>query len=204
MAWRPRLPVLVVGVAVVAGLIGGWALSRAVFDDGDAAGAGDGVDRVVLDEPGEYQQPVDGENRQVDGELLPDVGLTDSIGSTIQSGSLVGQPLVVNLWYSTCIPCKRELREFATVHREVGDRVRFVGIDPFDSVDVMERFASDRGVGYELLRDESGEFVDALGVVSFPVTLIVDTDGVVLAQTGELSGEELRARLTELFPEAAS
>ena len=138
MAWRPRLPVLVLCTAVAGGLVGGWALNRAVFgDDGDSD-----VDSVVLAEPGEYQEPADGDNRDVDGERLPDVGLTDAEGLEISASSLVGQPLVVNLWYSTCIPCKRELGEFAAVHREVGDQVRFVGINPLDSVDVMERFAA--------------------------------------------------------------
>ena len=197
MAWRPRLPVLVLCAAIAGGLLGGWALSRVVIGDSDTGP--DDVDSVVLDEPGEYQQPVDGENRDVDGDRLPDVVLTDAAGLEIRTSSLVGQPLVVNLWYSTCIPCKRELGEFATVHRELGDRIRFVGINPFDSVDVMERFAGDRGVGYELLRDEAGAFVDAAGVISFPVTLFVDADGVIVAHTGELDGDELRARIEELF-----
>jgi peroxiredoxin len=197
MAWRPRLPVLVMCAAIAGGVLGGWALSRVVIGDGDR-GASD-IDSVVLSEPGEYQQPADGDNRDVDGDALPDVVLTDSAGSQIRTSSLVGQPLVVNLWYSTCVPCKRELGEFATVHREVGDRIRFVGINPFDSVDVMERFAGDRGVGYELLRDEEGLFVDAVGVVNFPVTLFVASDGEIVAQTGEIDGDELRARLEELF-----
>jgi peroxiredoxin len=195
MAWRPRLPVLVVGAAVIGGVVGGWALSRAVIGDDSESD----VDSVVLAEPGEYQEPVDGENRSVDGDDLPDVLLSDSDGFEIRTSSLVGQPLVINLWYSTCVPCKRELGEFATVHRELGDDVRFVGINPFDSVDVMERFAGDRGVGYELLRDESGVFVDAVGVVSFPVTLFVDPDGVIIAQTGVIDRDELRARIEELF-----
>ena len=195
MAWRPRLPVLVLCTAVAGGLLGGWALSRAVIgDDGESD-----IDSVVLAEPGEYQEPVDGDNRDVDGDRLPDVALSNSAGLEIPASSLAGQPLVVNLWYSTCIPCKRELGEFATVHRDLGDTVRFVGINPFDSVDVMQRFAGDRGVGYELLRDEAGEFISALGVVSFPVTLFIDADGVIIAQTGEIDGDELRARIAELF-----
>lgn len=197
MARRPRLPVLLLSAAIAGGLVGGWALGRAVIGD-SGTGAGD-IDSVVLSEPGEYQQPIDGDNRDVDGDSLPDVVLTDSAGLEIRTSSLVGQPLVVNLWYSTCVPCKRELGEFATVHRELGDRIRFVGINPFDSDDVMERFAGDRGVGYELLRDEEGLFVDAVGIVNFPVTLFVASDGEIVAQTGEIDGDELRARIEELF-----
>jgi peroxiredoxin len=189
--------VLVLCAAVAIGLVGGWALSRAVIGDGDNAESD--IDSVVLAEPGEYQQPVDGDNRDLGGEHLPDVVLTDAAGFEIHTSSLVGQPLVVNLWYSTCIPCKRELGEFATVHRELGDRIRFVGINPFDSVEVMERFAGDRGVGYDLLRDQEAAFVDAVGVVNFPVTLFVDADGSIVAHTGEIDGDELRARIEELF-----
>jgi peroxiredoxin len=190
--------VLLLSAAIAGGLVGGWALGRAVIGD-SGTGAGGDIDSVVLSEPGEYQQPVDGDNRDVDGDSLPDVVLTDSAGLEIRTSSLVGQPLVVNLWYSTCVPCKRELGEFATVHRELGDRIRFVGINPFDSVDVMERFAGDRGVGYELLRDEEGLFVDAVGVVNFPVTLFVASDGEIVAETGEIDGDELRARIEERF-----
>ena len=46
---------------------------------------------------------------------------------------------------------------------------------------------------------EAGEFVDALGVVSFPVTLFVDADGAVVAHTGEIDGDELRTRIEELL-----
>ena len=38
--------------------------------------------------------------------------------------------MVVNLWYSTCPPCARELADFAAVEAEVGDDVRFVGVNP--------------------------------------------------------------------------
>ena len=38
-----------------------------------------------------------------------------------------------------------------------------------------------------------------LGVVNFPVTLFVDADGEIVAQTGEIDGDELRARIEELF-----
>ena len=58
--------------------------------------------------------------------------------------------MVVNLWYSTCPPCARELTYFAAVEAELGDDVRFVGVNPLDDVDEMQQFAADRGVDYEL------------------------------------------------------
>ena len=59
--------------------------------------------------------------------------------------------MVVNLWYSNCPPCARELTYFAAVEADVGDDIRFVGVNPLDDVDEMRRFAAERGVDYELL-----------------------------------------------------
>jgi peroxiredoxin len=108
-------------------------------------------------------------------------------------------PMVVNVWFSTCPPCARELADFAEVHREVGERVRFVGVNPFDGPEVMNRFASERGVAYELLRDDDAAFLDAVGVASFPRTLFVDARGVIVGEAGELDADELRTTIEELF-----
>ena len=108
-----------------------------------------------------------------------------------------GRPMVVNLWYSNCPPCARELADFAAVHGEVGDDVRFVGVNPYDTAATMTRFAADRGVTYELLRDPGFELSDALGIAAFPVTLFVDPDGRIVEQTAALDDDELRALIAE-------
>ena len=105
--------------------------------------------------------------------------------------------MVVNLWYSTCPPCARELADFADVHDEVGDTVRFVGVNPYDTAATMTRFAADRDVTYELLRDPGFTLADELGVVAYPVTVFVDGDGTIVERTGPIDDDELRARIAE-------
>ena len=56
-----------------------------------------------------------------------------------------------------------------------------------------------RGVEYELLRDPERTFTNEIGVVAFPVTLFVDTDGQIVRQTGEIDAGELRDLIDELF-----
>ena len=75
----------------------------------------------------------------------------------------------------------------------------FVGVDPFDTVEAMERFASERGVGYELWRDPEFALTNELEVIGYPVTLFVSPDGEILRQTGELDVDELRELIEELF-----
>lgn len=159
----------------------------------------------VLVEPGIYDEPVEGTGVPAeDGvDRLPDVAVSDVDGRPVVLAEHRGSPMVVNFWFSRCAPCRRELRDFAVVHAEVGDRVRFVGVDPFDTVDSMVAFASERGVAYELLRDVGDHgarvLADELGLVAYPVTLFVDADGRIVRRTGELEADELRTAIAELF-----
>lgn len=182
---------VVLGLALVVSAVGAVVWSNIVAGDGPAAD-----DAVTLDEPGEYVEPGVATNPPVAGATLPDVALTDVDGATVV---LVpdDRPLVVNVWFSTCPPCARELVEFGEVERELGTKVRFVGVNPSDTVDTMIEFAATRGADYEHYRDPAGAFIDRLGVVAFPVTLLIDPDGTILEQRGALSGPELRALLAD-------
>lgn len=189
-------------VAAIAGLataivsvVGGVWLAAALDDDPSFDGS------FRLEEPGIFEQPLDEGNPDVSGEVMPDVDLLDSADRTVRLDRYRGAPTVVNVWFANCPPCQRELADFATVHAEVGDRVQFVGVDPFDSVEVMERFAAERGVSYDLLRDPERELAIALEIVAYPVTLFVDADGRILDQTGELDADELRSHIEHHWPD---
>ena len=111
----------------------------------------------------------------------------------------MGQPLVINVWGSSCGPCKAELPDFAAAHARFGDTVRFVGIDYLPPSEAEEAFARDRGVQYELLYDADGEFISAAGIATFPVTLFVAPDGTIVEQTGLLDEERIAALVDEHF-----
>lgn len=138
-------------------------------------------------------------NSEVEGDLLPVASLRDRNDNEILSTELLGDPMVINLWFSSCAPCAKELPDFAAVHAEVGDEVRFVGVNTIDSVAVMERFAGERGVQYELLRDEYAELTNGIGAVAFPMTLFVTSNGVIVEQTGVLDADELREKVANLM-----
>jgi len=187
-----RFRLLVVAAAVVISALGAVAWSQ-------YAAGGDPEPDVVLDEPGNYVLPGLVTNPSFANGDLPDIPLLDAEGDEVR---LVpdGRPMVVNLWYSTCPPCARELVDFAAADEALGSRIRFVGVNPVDSPEVMLRFAGDRGVDYELLRDPGGRFGEELDVVAYPATLFVDVDGTILASTGVIDERGLRERIAELWP----
>jgi peroxiredoxin len=135
--------------------------------------------------------PTIGTNAAVTGRSFPKVNLQTLHGDTYRTADLIGRPLVVNFWYSGCLPCKTELPAFASVQSQYGDRVRFVGVDTLAASETEEDFARSRGVNYELLYDGNGELTSAVGITNMPQTLFIDASGTIVDQTGELTADKL-------------
>jgi peroxiredoxin len=180
------------GAAAVVGVGGGWLLAR---DDGDSG------DTVTLDEPGEYQEPSIGTNAPVEGDRLPDIVLEDADGNQVALDSLAGQPLVLNFWYSSCQPCKKELPLLGETAKRLDGTVRFVGINMLDDGERAREFAADHGADYLQLLDHDAVLQTEVGIVVPPTTLFVAADGTIVHQkAGELSAGELESALAESFP----
>lgn len=187
---RPRLLAISLAIALVVSVGAGFGLSRVLDDDED-------VD-ATLDAPGEYTAPPDSASA-ANGEAFPDVEVLDLDGNPVQTGSLVGRPMVVNIWYSFCGPCERELPAFAEVSKQYEGRVRFVGINPFDDAATLIDFATEKGVTYENYRDEPGVFAEAVRAVGYPTTVFVSADGTIVDTTNTLDASGLRSRIEDLL-----
>ena len=192
MAVNRRLLGASLAVGALISVAGGYLVSR--LDDGPAAEAD-----AVLDTPGAAQIPTIATNALVEGTGLPTTDLVDNDGNTVSTADLLGQPLVINVWNSTCAPCKRELPAFAAVQGDLGDEIRFVGINNLDTAETNESFARERGVRYELLRDVDDGFASMVGIATLPVTLFVAADGPIVRQTGVLEEDQLRRYAQELL-----
>jgi len=134
------------------------------------------------------------------GSKLPAINLENVDGQEVSTQSLLNKPLVVNVWYSTCEPCRRELPALAKADMQYRDLVRFVGVNIKDSATVAREFASQYGVKFELLLDKNGQFISQLGIATAPVTLAIDQRGVIVGQkAGEISASELDELVKELL-----
>lgn len=160
----------------------------------------DGVESVVLDEPGEYQQPTIALNDDLRGTPIETSVLLDQNDDEIDLADLIGQPMVINFWFSACPPCKREMPALQAVSETFANTIRFIGVNPIDSRDRMLDFAEDMGVTYDLLRDPDSEMLVANGIAAFPTTLFIDTNGSVVKQiAGEVTIEVLTSNIEELL-----
>ena len=183
-----KLLIAVVVLAISVG--GGWLWSRASEPTLDAR----------LTTPGEVPYPTIATNSEVAGTSLPQASLLTLDNKTIDSTALIGKPLILNFWYSTCEPCRREMPVLAASAATHSSTVRFVGINMNDSVETAKNFAEKYNVLYDIMFDPSGSFIGALGIGTAPMTLFVDAQGIIVDQVaGEISADKLESLITKWF-----
>lgn len=186
---RPVITWLATGILVVS-IVGGWLLSRA---------SNDGVD-ANMTSPGVVQDPTLGTNAPVQGKLFSSLYVTAAANGIEAVVESKGTPLVVNFWYSTCVPCKRELPTLGLAAIKYSGQVDFVGINPIDGAELATRFAKKYGANYPIYLDPTGDALVASGVGIMPVTLFIDADGIIRKQhAGEVTKDQLESYILKYF-----
>jgi len=104
-----------------------------------------------------------------------------------------GRDVVLNLFGSYCVPCKKEMPDLEKLHRELGDEVAFVGLAVNDSQRDAEAFVRKYGATYDIGRDPGGKIAAELGVINMPSTFLIGKDGrIKSAKAGAVTASELR------------
>ena len=182
---RSRRAAGAVLIALIVGVVGGWALSRS-SDDVDAK----------LTDPGLTQEPGIGTNVDTTGERFGFVRMVSVASGEQTVPDTRGLPAVVNFWFSTCQPCRREMPVLAAAAEEFAGRAMFIGVSPNDTVETAQAFLDKHGAAYPNFLDETGDQVAAARVGTMPTTYFLDADGNVAAMhAGEITEAELRANL---------
>jgi thiol-disulfide isomerase/thioredoxin len=99
-------------------------------------------------------------------------------GPDVRLAGLRGRPTVLNLWASWCEPCREELPLLADL--AATGSVRVLGVDVQDDPGAALSLLTDAGVRYASVRDDASATKAPLRWVGLPMTVFVDTDGVVV------------------------
>lgn len=132
--------------------------------------------------------------------LQPAVSGSSGGGSTVTMSSLVGKPVVLNIWSSSCTICRAETPAMESVAKRTGGTVRFVGVDTVDQRATALAFLHRYAVSYLQLFDSSEQVGSGYGIQGFPVTVFVSGHGKVVGEyLGGLSTKTLAHYLKTLF-----
>ena len=136
-----------------------------------------------------------------------DVTGTTYEGDAFSSADVRGKVLVINVWYASCPPCRKEAPELEKIHQDYADQdVQFVGVNVRDEQGPAAAFEKKYGITYPSMPDLDAAIMYSLrGQVApnaVPSTLVLDTEGRVAARSsGAADPSVLRAMLDRVLAE---
>jgi len=120
-------------------------------------------------------------------EPAPAVAGTSVDGAPVALADFAGRPVVVNVWFADCPPCREEADDLVAAQRRLAaDDVAFLGVNIRDDVDGARAFQRTFGVDWPSVYDPAGSqllgFRDSLPSAAVPTTWVIDSRGRVAAR----------------------
>lgn len=132
----------------------------------------------------------------------PELTLTDTQGVSHSLADYRGQVVLINLWATWCIPCKKEmptLQSFYNKHKDRGFVILAIN-DGDPRPDVLQ-FAEDYGLTFPIWLDPTYIATEqAFKTMNLPSSFVIDRDGTVqLMWVGGISSQMLETHVAPLI-----
>ena len=128
------------------------------------------------------------------GSRVPNFSLKSLDGTTVTSGSLEGNVVVLNFWATWCGPCVKEIPDLRQVAASSGAKVVGIALDE-DGLKAVKPFVERYGITYTVLLGNQELFQQFDGF-SIPYTLVLDrAQRVVNIYRGPATRESLEQAL---------
>jgi peroxiredoxin len=135
------------------------------------------------------------------GQPAPDFSQAQADGTPFSLSSLKGKLVLIDFWASWCGPCRRENPNVVAVYNKYHDKgFEILGVSLDDNRDAWLKAIEDDGLVWNHVSDLKGwgnVVAEQYGVKSIPHTVLVGTDGVIIAKN--LRGEALEAKIAEVL-----
>jgi thiol-disulfide isomerase/thioredoxin len=108
------------------------------------------------------------------------ISFADAQGQARSLADFSGKVVVLNIWATWCVPCRKEMPALDRLQATLGGsdfEVVPVSVDR-GGIDAVNKFYAETGLSYlEKYIDSSGQLLRSLGAVGLPTTLIIDRSG---------------------------
>lgn len=202
MSGRPAFLRTALGCALVMGAVslGGARLSRAAASAGTPVGPGSPP-------PAAGSSPRERYLKRYTGKPAPDFSLSDLAGNTVTLSAERGNVVLLNFWYSACVPCRRETPDLAVLHKTYsphGFKVLGINLDDLVIPDAggasLKVFLQEFKPPYQILLGSNSVMEAYGGVPVQPISFLIDRKGTVAkvfwgAYPGAVFEQAIRAQL---------
>lgn len=122
------------------------------------------------------QNLVNGGERLQVGDKFPEFSATDIEGKVWTNADVAGKPMVLNQWYTGCKPCRTEMPELSEWKVEMPD-VMFFSVT-YEDAQRAQPALDQAGFNWTHLVNDK-QFVGWIGDQGYPMTIVIDKDGIV-------------------------
>lgn len=144
------------------------------------------------------EQTTSGAEQLNDGKPAPDFRLVDLEGNTHQLSEYAGEKVYIKFWASWCSICLAGMNELNTLAGEEPDFEVLTIVSPGSNAEKSsDSFAKwfegvDNTSNIQVLLDEGGPAFDEYGVIGYPTSVYIGSDGVIVKnQTGHVSNAQI-------------
>jgi thiol-disulfide isomerase/thioredoxin len=129
--------------------------------------------------------------RQAQSAYWPEITVVDVDGQKFETTKLMTENvLIVSLWSTWCVPCRRELPQLQMFAKE-NPEFSVVAVNLGDKPAGVREFADELALDIPILIDSQGRISSALQVSTVPATVLIIDSKVVAIHLGEISANEL-------------
>ena len=118
-----------------------------------------------------------------EGVAAPDFAFTDlATGKVMNLSDLRDKPVYLNFWATWCPPCVRELPHIQAKYEQYKDKIHFLAISLDGEQAAPAEFIPAKGYTFPVGYGNEREISQAYSVEAIPMSLMIDTNGVVQAK----------------------
>ncbi|BBI32606.1 peroxiredoxin family protein [Cohnella abietis] len=166
--------VLILGLVVIA-IVAVWIWDSPSGKEGNQATVGAPAGKV--DDRNIPSKPSPKVNHYAPSFSLPSLDGT----STFEVGGKRDKVLIVNFWAAWCGPCELEAPDLKDIYEKHQDKLDLYAVNAtnFDKLREAKDFVKEQELVFPILTDAKGVAGDLYKVYSYPISFIIDRDGVI-------------------------
>ena len=122
-------------------------------------------------------------------EAVGDIAFVDGTGAAKTLADFKGRVVLLNVWATWCLPCRKEMPALDRLQKELGsDKFEVVALSvDRGGIEASRKFLDSIGIAsLKLYVDPTGKMSSPLKIIGMPTTLLLNAEG---REVGRLTGE---------------